>query len=267
MEPDSGLVRAAYLALVTGFRRALEGTSLLAAWDRLASRRPRSRAAHLRTLVAVHNIDDLVQLDLPWWTYRAIDVVGGYLAGLGHSARVFEYGSGASTIWLARRASSVDSVEHDGAWAARVRELATASDGLRCSPVLHVPDVPYSRTPRVPSGAPSGKGRDFADYVAAIGRTAGQFDLVLVDGRAREAALLEALDRVSPHGLLLLDDAQRQRYQGAVRAAELRGWCVLRTHGATPCQPFPRETVLLSRQPLSMLGSRAVGQHAEPAGS
>ena len=267
MDPDSGPARAGYLALATGLRRALEGTSLLAGWDRLVARRPRSAAAHLRTLVAVHNVDDLVQLDLPWWTYRAIDVVGGYLAGLGYSARVFEYGSGASTIWLARRAASVESVEHDETWATRVRELAAVREGLRCTPVVHVLEVPTSPHPVVPSGAPSGRGRDFAGYVAAIDRTDGEFDLVLVDGRAREAALLKALDRVSSGGLVLLDDAQRQRYQGAIHAAELRGWCVLRTHGATPCQPFPRETVLLSRQPLSMSGARATERYAEPTGS
>lgn len=267
MDPDSGPARAAYLALVTRLRRALGGTPVLAAWDRSAARHPRGAAAHLRTLVAVHNIDDLVHLDLPWWTYRSIDVVGGYLAGLGHSARVFEFGSGASTIWLARRAASVESVEHDATWATRVRELAVASDGLRCSPVVHVPDVPASPSPAVPSGAPSGKGLDFAGYVATIDRAEGQFDLVLVDGRAREAALLKALDRVSPGGIVLLDDAQRQRYQGAIRAAELRGWCVLRTHGATPCQPFPRETVLLSRRPLDLVGAGTHGRWAGRAGS
>lgn len=247
MALDSGRLRDAYLAVATGARRRLDGTPVLTAWDRRAVERPRSRTAHLRTLLAVHNATDLVSMDLPWWTYQSIDVVDGFLRGHAAGARVFEYGSGASTLWLARRCASVDAVEHDAAWAARVRQLVASADGLRCTPTLHVPDVPASAAPTVASGAPSGQGLDFDGYVRTIDEVDGEFDLVLVDGRARGAALLHALDRVAPHGLVLLDDAQRPRYLPAVEEARERGWHVVRTRGTTPCQPFPRETVLLSR--------------------
>lgn len=250
MALDSGRLRDSYLAVATGARRALDGTPALAAWDRRASARPRSRTAHLRTLLAVHNADDLVSMDLPWWTYQSIDVVDGFLRGHADGARVFEYGSGASTLWLARRCASVDAVEHDAEWAGRVRTLVAATPGLRCTPTLHVPAVPRSSTPVVASGAPSGKDLDFDGYVRTIDEVPGAFDLVLVDGRARGAALLQSLDRVAAHGLVLLDDAQRSRYLPAVEEARRRGWHVLRTRGATPCQPLPRETVLLSRTPL-----------------
>jgi hypothetical protein len=127
---------------VTAARRGLDGTALLRSWDARTTRRPRSRLAHLRTLLAVHEAEDLVAFDLPWWTYQAIDHVSGFLAGRGYRARVFEYGSGASTLWLARRCSSLDAVEHHAQWAARVRELVSATPGLRCTPTLHVPQVP-----------------------------------------------------------------------------------------------------------------------------
>lgn len=250
---DSGPLRSAYLSAVTAARRGLDGTALLRGWDDRTARRPRSRLAHLRTLLAVHNAEDLVTLDLPWWTYQAVDHVSGFLAGRGYSARVFEYGSGASTLWLARRCTSLDAVEHHAEWAARVRELVDGTDGLRCTPTLHVPEVPAvapGTAPRVASGAPSGRGLDFGAYVDVVHDVGGQFDLVTVDGRAREASLLASLDHVAPDGLLLLDDAQRPRYREVVRQAERLGWYALRTRGATPCQPVPRETVLLSRHPF-----------------
>lgn len=250
MALDSGLLRDSYLAVATRARDALDGTAALAAWDRRAASRPRSRTAHLRTLLAVHNADDLVAMDLPWWTYQSIDVVDGFLRGHDGGARVFEYGSGASTLWLARRCGSVDAVEHHAAWADRVRALVAGTQGLRCTPTLHVPPVPASSDPVVPSGAPSGQGLDFDAYVRTIDEVDGEFDLVLVDGRARGAALLHALDRVRPDGLVLLDDAQRARYLPPVEEARRRGWHALRTRGATPCQPLPRETVLLSRTPF-----------------
>lgn len=250
---DSGPLRSAYLGAVTAARRGLDGTSLLRGWDARTARRPRTRLAHLRTLLAVHNADDLVRLDLPWWTYQAIDHVSGFLAGRGYDARVFEYGSGASTLWLARRCTSLDAVEHHAQWADRVRELVAATPGLRCTPTLHVPPVPQvppGGRAVVGSGAPSGQGLDFAAYVDVVRQVGGPFDLVTVDGRAREASLLAALDHVAPDGLLLLDDAQRTRYRGVVAQAEAQGWHSLRTRGATPCQPLPRETVLLSRHPF-----------------
>lgn len=255
MSRDQGLLRDAYLGVMTGLRRALDGTAALRAWDRQVAAHPRTVSAHLRTLLAVHHAEDLVRMDLPWWTYDAVDAVDGFLAARGGTARVFEYGSGASTLWLARRAGSVDAVEHEPAWAARVRELLATTPGLRCAPVVHVPHVPVvagTQQPEVASAAPSGQGLDFAAYVRAIDGVDGEFDLVLVDGRARAEVLRHVLDRVSPGGLVLLDDAQRRRYRAAVDEAASRGWHVRRTRGATPCQPLPRETVLLSRDPAAL---------------
>lgn len=254
MSRDQGLLRDVYLGVMTRTRRGLDRTRLLNAWDRQVAAHPRTPSAHLRTLLAVHNAEDLVRMDLPWWTYRAVDAVEQHLASLDGRARVFEYGSGASTVWLARRAGSVDAVEHEAGWAVRVRELLTTTPGLRCAPTVHVPEVLASERPLVASGAPSGRGMDFFGYVHAIDDVDGDFDLVLVDGRARADVLLHVLDRVRPGGVVLLDDAQRDRYRAAVEEAARLGWHVRRTRGATPCQPVPRETVLLSRDPAALGG-------------
>jgi hypothetical protein len=251
LDTDSGPLRAAYLAGMKGLRRGLDGTALLRAWDRNAAQAPRTSVAHLRTLLAVHNAEDLVDLDLPWWTYRAIDVVDGFLGARGGAARVFEYGAGASTVWLARRAGSVDAVEHDPQWAERTRQLLARAPQVRAEVVVHVPvvpAVPAGTAPEVPSASPAAAGLDFGRYVASIDDVGGEpFDLVLVDGRARQAALRRALDRVLPDGLVLLDDAQRPRYEAVLAEAAGAGWDVTVTRGRTPCQPLPRSTALLRR--------------------
>ena len=249
IDTDTGVARLAYLQAVRVARRRLEGTSLLRAWDRQAAAHPRSSLAHFRTLLAVHNASDLVAMDLPWWTYEAIDTVDKFLANRGGQARVFEYGSGASTVWLARRSGSIDAVEHDAQWVGLVRELLGAATGVQAEVRLHTPAVVASGSPRVTSRAPSGQGLDFHDYVHTIDDVGGRpFDLVLVDGRAREASLMRALDRVADDGLVLLDDAQRDRYRPSLTAAEALGWSVTVTRGRTPCQPLPRETALLRRR-------------------
>ena len=53
------------------------------------------------SLTKVHDFKAIAELGVPWWTYRAIDVVDAWLSARPHPIRVFEYGSGASTLWLA----------------------------------------------------------------------------------------------------------------------------------------------------------------------
>jgi hypothetical protein len=249
LDTDSGPIRAVYLGVARAARRALDDTALLRAWDRRAVERPRSTTAYLRTLLAVHNAGDLVAMDLPWWTYEAVDLVDDFLDRRGGTARVFEFGSGASTVWLARRAGRVDAVEHHPQWAERVRHLLSEAKGVTAEVTVHVPPVPRSEHPSLPSASPSATGLDFSRYVAVLDEVGDPpFDLVLIDGRAREESLRRALGRVREDGLVLLDDAQRERYRPALRSAEAMGWEVTVTRGRTPCQPLPRETALLRRR-------------------
>jgi len=64
---------------------------------------------------AIDGIDALIRLDVPWWTYDAIDKVEAFLSDR-PGARVFEWGCGASTVWLVKRADSVVSIDHDAPW-------------------------------------------------------------------------------------------------------------------------------------------------------
>ena len=79
----------------------------------------------LRTLPALWNVRAMVALDVPWWTWDAIVEVEDFLAAR-PSARAFEWGSGASTCWLARRSASVVSVEHHVSFAASLRPSLAA---------------------------------------------------------------------------------------------------------------------------------------------
>lgn len=243
--PESGAARSIYLGAMRWTRQRLDGTRLLSRWTDHAARHPRTTLSHIRTLLAVHNASDLVQLDLPWWTYEAIDIVDRHLSAT-PNARVFEFGSGASTIWLGRRAGSVHSVEHDKEWADQVENLAHSSGIERGRIELHLPHVPRTDNPRLASSSPRAVGLDFSAYVDVIRQVGGPFDLILVDGRVREACLSAALNHLSPTGLILFDDAHRPRYQAAIADAEASGWRVIRTRGSAPCEPFVRETVLLS---------------------
>src|SRR5690606_9508223 len=93
-----------------GITRRLEGSSSTA-------------ATHLRSMLAIYDAEDMASLDVPWWTYRAANRVESFLESRSGDGRVFEWGSGASTTWLGRRAAEVISIEHDTEFVEVVQRL------------------------------------------------------------------------------------------------------------------------------------------------
>lgn len=198
----------------------------------------RSRTAHwIRSWFAIYDLEEMVRLGVPWWTYAAIDYVDEHLRRhLG--ARVFEWGSGASTVWLAARADEVTAIEHDEAWAHAMGPHLTSSARVRAIPPI------ASARPVIGSRKPGFEGLDFSDYVGAIDVEGGLFDLVVIDGRAREACVRRAFARLAPGGLVVVDNVDRKRYRDAI--AELGPSVeVLWTRGRTPSLPYPTRTALL----------------------
>jgi len=203
------------------------------------------RLAHwLRSLFAIHDIDALVALDVPWWTYDAIAEVDAFLAAR-PGARVFEYGSGASTVWLARRAGEVISVEHDGGWHALVAGRLAALDLPASVDHRYVPadTAGAEGDPEYLSDKPGHAGLSFKTYASAIDAEDGPFDLIVIDGRARNACLAHARTRLSPGGLIVFDNSGRARYGDAIARSDLEA---RRLRGLTPSLPYREETTLLT---------------------
>jgi hypothetical protein len=226
--------KAGYAATARGTGRGLDRLGLL-------PRDPPARQHRLRhwlySLTCAHDSLALARLDVPWWTYRSIDAVEAWLAARSRPTRVFEYGSGGSTLWLARRADEVRTVEHDPSFAALVGDRLRAAGNV----TLDVVPAVATADPVVPSGKAGCAGLDFSDYVAAIDGH-GEFDLVVVDGRARQACLARALPHLRGDGLVVFDNSARRRYRPAIttaRVTETRLW------GLTPTLPYPDQTSLL----------------------
>ncbi|MFL5945989.1 MAG: class I SAM-dependent methyltransferase [Gaiellaceae bacterium] len=150
----------------------------------------------------------------PWLNFRAIHWLASHID---ETMRVFEYGSGGSTLFFAKRVHEVVSVEHDPAWYARTRAAIAAHAIVNCTYLLRPPKPTVQ--PQVTSTDPAYAGMDFAEYVAAIDAFPdASFDLVSVDGRARTACVFAALRKVKRGGVILLDDSDRPYYREAVEA-------------------------------------------------
>ncbi len=192
--------------------------------------------------------DYLLRVGLPWLCFDAIAALDRLdLRGW----RVFEYGSGGSTLYWLRRGASVVSVEHDATWYARVRTLTPPDAPLDYRLALPEPAQPGPVDPSDPaayhSGDPAYAGYSFARYAAEIDAFPQEyFDLVLVDGRARPSCMLHALPRVRRGGLLILDNSDRAYYTARIGPL-LADWRATVYAGAAPGAPVLTRTTFYVR--------------------
>jgi predicted O-methyltransferase YrrM len=168
-----------------------------------------------------------LQTRTPWITYGAIRFLEGLMRP---EMRVFEYGAGGSSLFFAARVKEGVSVEHDPGWAAAVRSALSEAGHTNWTVELVEPG------PETPAGEPSDPegyassdealvGRSFRAYAAAIEAHAPpDFDLVIIDGRARPSCFRHAWPRVKPGGWLLLDNAERATYRRVHSELERLGW-------------------------------------------
>lgn len=142
------------------------------------------------------------ELRKPWMKYREIGIIEDLLRAL-RPRRVLEWGAGFGTLHFARllpAESRWRALEHDEAWAMRIRKLAS-------DPRISIHSVPPDR-PDWDERDKDGIYEDFQAYVEFPSRFA-PYDFILVDGRARESCLERAHEFLAPHGVVVLHDANR----------------------------------------------------------
>jgi hypothetical protein len=227
-----------YLSIVRYVKKTPYGRRLI--FNLQTSKNPSRLSIWLRSLFSIYDLDDLVQLDVPWWTLRSSNLVEDFLKSRPHP-KAFEWGSGASSIWLAKRCMSVISIEHDPEWATNLSKILPSNAHLRLvgtRPAIEVAEPKISRKRGF-------KDLDFTEYVEEISKINEKFDLIVVDGRAREFCFDLALGHLNPGGLILFDNVERVRYRKAIKHKKTE-IDVLWTMGLTPCLPYPSQTALIS---------------------
>ncbi len=123
--------------------------------------------------------------DAPWLVPEAVRFLDQWLRP---TDVLVEFGSGRSTLWFARRAGRIISVDHDRRWYERVRGRIGSVGASNVDSFLADPAA--------------------ETYIAAA-ETAldGPADVILVDGACRDACAVWALDRLRPGGLIIVDNA------------------------------------------------------------
>lgn len=145
---------------------------------------------------------------IPWVTYSFIDFIKTRIQ---KQHTIFEFGSGNSTIFYARLAGKVVSVENDRAWFDKISGSTPANSEMIFCPVEANGD--YSRMPA---------------------SRQEKFQLIIVDGRDRVNCCYNSLDALSDDGVLILDDSERDFYQSAIDFLQKQGFKHLPFSGISP---------------------------------
>lgn len=196
---------------------------------------------HLLRWIRSMSPDFLFDEPSPWITCDAYDYLRKRLP---QGARVFEYGSGGSTLFWKHRGAALVSVEHDREWYETVRRR------LGNSPGVDYRLVPPEQRAGGGNGADPSEPRDYAsddtryaglsfrNYVSQIDAFPdASFDVLLIDGRARPSCIMHGGGKVRIGGFLVLDNADRSYYTEKVRAY-LENYERRRFFGVLPSIPY-----------------------------
>ncbi|NEQ74827.1 MAG: hypothetical protein F6K23_18340 [Okeania sp. SIO2C9] len=155
--------------------------------------------------IRTNNTKSLNIKSTPLLTEEAIKFLENFLKQKPH-AKVLEFGSGGSTIWLSKLTKNLTSIEHDGRWFQQVKNQIQKQKN--CHPVdIKLLARPYHKIcEKIPEES---------------------FDLILVDGRDRMKCFEASIKLLKPGGILMLDDAQREKYKQAQDL--LRDWQFTKT--------------------------------------
>jgi hypothetical protein len=162
---------------------------------------------------------------IPWCTYSYIQFIENYLFT---SITVFEYGSGFSSLFYAKRTKKVVAIENDKQWYNNL--IATKPPNI---------ELVFM---------------DLCDgYDTYILSREELFDLIVVDGRQRVNCIKSAIKKISPSGIIVLDDSERPEYTEGLDFLKLNKFKRIDFWGISPTYFHNKCTSIFSKDFNSFL--------------
>jgi hypothetical protein len=137
---------------------------------------------------------------VPWMTDDSVRFIDCFIdrikAREGRSARILEFGMGASTLYFSQKGAHVTSFEHDKSWYEKIVAILAASGFRHISAFLE--ERPYHN--KIEKRVVNAK-----------------FDVISIDGRDRVLCLKEVLrlNSVLDNGIIVIDNTERISGDGA----------------------------------------------------
>jgi len=172
-----------------------------------------------RSVVETASVNDRGE-PIPWITYPSIQFIEPRLRP---DMSVFEYGSGFSTRWWAKRVQRVVSCEHDREWYERTRADVPANVQM-----IHAT-------------------REQHEYSNQILHYTNEFDVIVIDGRDRVLCARNSVAALKSTGVILWDNAERAEYQPGCQSLHEQGFRRVDFWGLSPMVIWENMTSLFYR--------------------
>ncbi len=188
-----------------------------------------------------------------WITFDALDYLSEWLRP---AYRIFEFGGGGSTLFFCKKTAFVVTVEHQRDWFHVLEKIMQAKGYqnwrghlIEPEPVADWNLLDASNPRHFKSNSPDQKDVSFERYARVIDPFDNEFfDLVLVDGRARASCIAQAIPKLKPGGLLVIDNAERSYYLEAFKEIFASKFTIeLNTYAPVPYTPDFSTTLVLKK--------------------
>lgn len=237
-----------YFKLSNYLNAALNFFRIVMSWSFFFLRKPTGLKYFAPWFFSLHPHQSALRDEQPWIEYEVCEFLESFLK---NDMTVFEWGCGGSTLFIAQRVKKIISVEHDGRWYERVRQDLTTKKIDNCNLILHQQEENergVSDARQYKSSAHEYTGMNFKKYCRTIEMYPDNFfDLVFIDGRARNACVCLALKKIKTEGLLILDDSERSDYQKTLDEVSVSGYLRKDFFGPVPYITMFAQTTIFQK--------------------
>ena len=189
---------------------------------------------------------------MPWICFSAIRFIRKIVRP---DMNVFEYGSGGSTLYWATHVHKIVSVEHDPLW---FKKMIGELDKQGINNVDYILSEPmpdpafmaknYAEPDDYISSDPAYEGKSFQSYAKTIDKFHNEeFDVIVVDGRARPSCIKHAIGKLKKNGYLIIDNSERKYYLRPF-SVDSSSWEIRKFAGPVPYTINFSETTILKKQ-------------------
>lgn len=155
---------------------------------------------------------------IPWCTYPFIHFLKPRLKS---EFRVFEYGSGNSTLWYAQRVKEIISVEHDHSWFQKIKHKLPENAAIVYKDLEN-------------------------GYVEEVSQH-GFFDIIIIDGQKRPECAPWALQALKPDGVIFWDNSNRKEFAVGYKFLTEKGFREIGFDGMGPINLYSWRASILYR--------------------
>lgn len=158
---------------------------------------------------------------IPWCTYPFIKFIEPRLK---KDFTVFEYGSGNSTIWYAKKVKQIISVENDEAWFKVISKILPANAKL----IYIKSDID-------------------GEYCRSVIKQNIKFNIIIIDGRDRINSIKFSVNQLTDDGIIVFDNSQIEKYKEGLNLLNSMNFKKIDFIGSLPIVSHDNQTSIFYR--------------------